>query len=304
MALTDPMQVTFTIGSWAAGGTDEFGCRWSVPTETIFHGPARKTHITERPFGIGGYRSRSYAAGKSFMLQGWCMPMAEPSWPLLVAARRRLMAVLSDGEQGLLVVDDGVAARQLTVELDESDPKWDVWPANGGADWQLGFYAEDPRFLSTVERSAQASLADVSVDGLNWAAGAPGGLDWAAGTPGGLGWGVSGSGGNILVITNDGTAETWPLLTITTPSGLQDPTFTDPVSGDVLGYTGSISVGQTLRIDCSPFNPNPVTLDGVDRTGALTSGSFLSIPPGSTRAIQFTGTGAGTVVATWRDADI
>ncbi|WP_326565071.1 hypothetical protein VSH64_24835 [Amycolatopsis rhabdoformis] len=296
--------MTFTIGEWAAGGTDEFGCRWSVPTETIFHGPARKTHTSERPFGIGGYRSRSYAAGKSFMLQGWCKPMAEPEWPLLVAARRRLMSVLSDGEQGLLVVDDGVTSRQLTVELDDADPKWDIWEANSGADWQLGFYAADPRFLSTVERTAQATLANTSTDGLNWASGSPGGLDWAAGSPGGLDWGVSGSGGNTLVITNDGTAPSWPLLTITTPSSCQNPTFTDPVTGDVFGYTGSIVAGQTLRMDCSPFNPTPVTLDGIDRTGALASASFIEIPKNSTRAIQFTGTGAGTVVATWRDADL
>jgi hypothetical protein len=303
VVLTDPMQVTYTIGAWAAGGTDEFGCRWSVPTTDIFNGPARKTHINERPFGDGGYRSRSYLAGRSFSLQGWCMPMAEPSWPLLVAARRRLMGLFPEGSTQLLVLDDTVSARQITVELAEAAPKWEWWDANGGADWQLDFYAEDPRWLSTVERTAQASLANTSTDGLNWASGSPGGLDWNAGTPGGLDWGVSGSGGNVLVLTNDGTAPTFPLLTITTPSGLQDPAFTDPVSGEVLGYTGSIVAGQTLRIDCDPFNPTPVTLDGVDRTGALASGSFLSIPAGATRAIQFTGTGAGTVVATWRDAD-
>lgn len=296
MVLTEPMQVTYTIGAWAAGGTDEFGCRWSVPTTDIFNGPARKTHTNERPFGDGGYRSSSYLAGRSFSLQGWCMPMADPTWPLLVAARRRLMALFPEGGTQLLVLDDAVEPRQITVELTDAAPKWDWWDANEGADWQLDFYAADPRWLSTVERSATASLVTTTADGLDWGSG---GLDWGSG---GLDWGSS-SANNVLALANSGTATAWPLLTITTPSSCQNPTFTDPVTGGVLAYTGTIVAGQTLRIDCSLFNPNPVTLDGIDRTGALGSATFISIPPGGSRAIQFTGVGAATAVATWRDAN-
>ncbi|GAB3376197.1 phage distal tail protein [Amycolatopsis echigonensis] len=296
MVLTDTMQETYTIGTWAAGGTDDAGCRWSVPTTDLRNGTGRKTHITERPFGTGAYRSRSYLAGRSMSLQGWCMPTVEPSWPLLVAARRRFMGLFPEGSQQLLVVDDGVLPRQITVELAEAGRKWDWWPANGGADWQLDLYAADPRWLSTVERSASATLATVAADGLDWE---NGGLDWGNG---GLDWGSS-SGNNILTMVNDGSATAWPLLTITTPSTLQNPTITDPITGGLLAYTGTIAAGQTLRIDCSPFSATPVTLDGIDRTGALGSSRFISIPPGSTRAVQFTGVGAGTVVATWRDAD-
>ncbi|MEV8610114.1 hypothetical protein AB0383_19680 [Amycolatopsis sp. NPDC051373] len=124
------------------------------------------------------------------------------------------------------------------------------------------------------------------------------GLDWANG---GLDWGAS-SANSVLALANDGSATAYPLLTITTPSGLQNPTFTDPLTGGVLSYTGSLVAGQTLRIDCDPFNPSPVTLDGIDRTGALGAAKFIEIPPGASRAIQFTGIGAGTAVATWRDA--
>ncbi|WP_409186729.1 phage distal tail protein [Amycolatopsis sp. VS8301801F10] len=303
MVLTDRMQETFTIGSWAAGGTDAFGCRWSVPETDLRNGTGRKTHITERPFGSGAYRSRSYLAGRSMSLQGWCMPVAGDPWPMLIDARRRFMGLFPEGSQQLLVVDDGVLPRQITVELAEAGRKWSWWDANGGADWQLDLYAADPRWLSTVERTAQATLANVSADGLDWAAGSPGGLDWAAGSPGGLDWGVSGNGTNVLAMQNDGTATTWPLLLITTPSSLQNPTLVDPATGGILAYTGTVVAGQTLRIDCSPFTTTPVTLDGVDRTGALGSARFISIPPGASRAIQFTGIGAGQVQAFWRDAD-
>ncbi|SFO59610.1 phage distal tail protein [Amycolatopsis rubida] len=296
MALTDTMQETYTIGAWAVGGTDEFGCRWSVPATDLRNGTGRKTHVTERPFGAGAYRSRSYLSGRSLSLQGWCMPTLAPGWPLLIAARRRFMGLFPEGSQQLLVVDDGVLPRQITVELAEAGRKWAWWDANSGADWQLDLYAADPRWLSTVERSAQASLAATATDGLDWGSG---GLDWGSG---GLDWGAS-AANNVLALQNDGTATTWPRLTITSPSSCQNPTFTDPSTGGVLSYIGSITAGQTLRIDCSPFSATPVTLDGIDRTGALGSARFISIPPGASRAIQFTGIGAATVTAVWRDAD-
>lgn len=301
MVLTEPMQVTYTIGAWAAGGTDEVSCRWSVPTTTLFNGPPRKTHVSERPYGLGAYRSRSYLAGRSFTLQGWCMPMVEPSWPLLVAARSRLMSVLADGRQGLLVVDDGVAARQITVELDEAAPRWEWWDANGGADWGLDFYAADPRFLSTEVLTAAALPPSASTDGLDWTTGSPGGLDWTGGGTGGLDWGTSGTGVNILTLNNPGTAPTWPVLTFTTSSTLTNPALQDPVSGAVLSYLGSIVAGQTLVIDTSPFTRS-VTLDGVDRLGAMGLVGWPEIKPGTTLNLQFTGSGTGTVVAEWQAA--
>ncbi|MEV4604800.1 hypothetical protein AB0K15_46555 [Amycolatopsis sp. NPDC049253] len=294
-----PTQVilpVYTIGSWSANADDDFGCRWVIEPDGasfITDGLGRKTHNSERPFGSGAYRSRSYPAARSGALQGWCDAGTREA---RVAARKRLMSVFPDGGQALLVVDDGIDPQQITVELDAGVPRCAVWADGAGFGWQLPLYAADGRLLSTTERSARATLATGSTDGLDWA---NGGLDWANG---GLDWGSSGSN-NVLALANSGTATTWPLLTVTTPSSLQNPAWTDPVTGGVLAYTGTIVAGQTLRIDCSPFTTSPVTLDGIDRTGALGAAKFISLPPGSSRAIQFTGVGAGTTVATWRDAN-
>lgn len=290
---------TYSIGSWSANADDDARCRWVISpggASFVTDGPARKMHTNERPFGSGAYRSRSYPAARAGALQGWCDAGDRVS---RVAARKRLMSIFPEGGQALLVIDDGIDPQQITVELDADAPKCALWQDGCGFDWQLPLYAADGRLLSTTERKAQATLATGTTDGLDWIGGSPGGLDWANG---GLDWGSSGAN-NVLALENSGTATTWPLLVVTTPSSLQNPAWTDPVSGGVLAYTGSITAGQTLRIDCSPFNPTPVTLDGIDRTGGLGSAKFISLPPNSSRAVQFTGVGAGTTVAFWRDAN-
>ncbi len=288
---------TYSIGAWAANVDDDTGTRWVVTSQTLNDGVARKTHTTERPFGMGAYRNRSYPAAKTGTIQGWCQAQDRAG---RVTARDQLMALFGDGGQALLVVDDGLAPRQLQVELDAEAPRCAVWATGEGFDWQLSLYAADPRFLDTAVRQAPATLNTVATDGLDWAAGAPGGLDWAAGAPGGLDWGSSGAG-SLLVMANPGSAITWPVFTITTPSTLTNPTLTNPATGDVLAYAGTVDSGQTLTIDCSPFTRS-VSLNGIDRSSSLSSAQWIDIPAGQTTTVQFSGTGAGTVTATWQYA--
>lgn len=287
---------TYTVGSWAANVDDDLGCRWVVTAETLTAGVSLKTHNNERPYGLGAYRSRSYLAARTGLLQGWC-DAGDPS--NLTAAKDRFKALFPAGSQGLLVVSDGSIERAITVELDDAGAKTVNWRTRDGFDWQLPLYAADPRFLSTDVLSAAALPPSASTDGLNWATGSPGGLDWVTG--GGLDWGSSGTGVNILALNNAGTAPTWPTLTFTTSSTLTNPSLQDPLSGAVLSYIGSIVSGQTLVIDTSPFT-RAVTLDGVDRLGAMGLVGWPEIKPGTTLNLQFTGTGTGTVVAEWQAA--
>ncbi|MGW4129499.1 phage distal tail protein [Amycolatopsis japonica] len=288
---------TYTVGAWAANVDDDLECRWVVDTQTLNDGVARKTHVFERPFGMGAFRDRSYLAARTGVIQGWCQA---PDRAGRVAARDRLMALFPDGGQALLVVDDGIAPRQLLVELDADVPKCAVWKTGEGFDWQLQLLANDPRFLDTTVRSASTTIGTVAFDGLDWAAGSPGGLDWAAGSPGGLDWGSSGSGG-LLTMANPGSAITWPIFTVTTLTSLANVIFTDPVNGDVLTYGGTIEAGQTLTIDCSPFTRS-VTLNGIDRSSSLSSAQWIELPAGQTTTVQVAGTGAGTVTANWQYA--
>lgn len=288
---------TYTIGAWAANVDDDNDCRWVVEAQTLNDGVARKTHTNERPFGMGAYRNRSYPAARTGMIQGWCQA---PDRPGRVAARDRLMALFPDGDQALLVVDDGIGSRQLLVELDTDIPRCTVWKTGEGFDWQIQLYAADPRFLETAVRTVSTTIGTASSDGLDWTAGSPGGLDWTAGSPGGLDWGSSGGGG-LLTLANPGSAITWPVFTITTATSIANITLTDPATGDVIAYTGTVESGQTLTIDCSPFT-RAVTLNGIDRASALSSAQWIEVPAGGTTTVQVAGTGAGTVTATWQYA--
>lgn len=287
---------TYAIGNWSANVDDDFGCRWVATAQTLNSGSSRKLHNTERPFGLGAYRARSYLAARSDTLQGWCQA---PDFAGAAAARDRLLGAFPDGGQAVLIKDDGLSSRQLLVELDAAALKLEPWADATGFDWQLSLYAADPRWLDTVVQSAgPATVIGTSTDGLDWTAGSPDGLDWAAGSPGGLNWGVSGVGG-LLSLGNLGTAPTWPVFTVVGP--LVDPTFTNPATGDVIAYTGTVEAGQTLVIDTNEFTRS-VALNGVDRFGFLASAQWIEIPAGGDVTVQFSGTGAGTVTASWQNA--
>lgn len=287
---------TYTIGSWAANVDDDYFCRWVVTSQTLHSGAERKMHTTERPFGMGAYRARSYLGARSDTLQGWCQA---PDFAGAAAARDRLLSVCTDGAQATLVKYDGLSSRQLAVELDAAAVKIEPWSDAQGFDWQVPLYVADPRWLdTTIQTAGPASVGGASTDGLDWAAGSPGGLDWNAGSPGGLDWGLSGVGG-VLALANTGTTATWPVFTITGP--VLNPSFTNPDTGDVIAYTGSVDLGQTLVIDTNPFSRS-VQLNGIDRFGFLASAQWIEIPAAGQVTVQFAGAGVGTVIATWRNA--
>lgn len=280
----------YSIGGWSANVDDDFGCRWVVTAQTFNSGSGRKLHVSERPFGMGAYRARSYSAARSDTMQGWCQA---PDFAGSAAARDRLLGVFPDGAQLALVKSDGLSTRQLLVELNADAPKIDGWADAQGFDWQLPLYAADPRWLDTaVQTAGPFTVGGPATDGLDWGSG---GLDWANC---GLDWGSSGNSG-VLSLSNLGTAPTWPVFTVVGP--LTNPTFTNPATGDVIAYTGTVQAGQTLVIDTSPFTRS-VTLNGVDRFGFLASAQWIEIPPGGQVTVQFSGTGAGTVTATWQYA--
>lgn len=284
---------TYSVAGWTANADDDSGCRWVVTDSTLTSGPKRKTHITERPFGAGAYRARSYPTARYDTLGGWCQA---PDRAGAEAARDQFLSTFPDGDQVVLVKDSGISQRQLTVELDAAEPKIEFWEDAQGFDWQLALCAIDPRWLGIAVQSATTTVGGPSTDGLDWNV-SPGGLDWNV-SPGGLDWGAGGSSG-VLALANAGTFTTWPVYTITGP--ITNPSFTDPSTGDVVAYTGFIDVGQTLVIDSSPFSRS-VRLNGIDRFGLLASAQWIEIPAGGQVNVQFGGSGTGSVVATWQNA--
>lgn len=153
-------------------------------------------------------------------------------------------------------------------------------------------------------------------------------LGFPAGFP--LGFGTS-AGSGLVVCTNGGTAETWPLLVLR-------PTDTQPVGPWIVRdnarnlafiYDAKIPVGQVVVVDMSegvvlqqsggfsafdaPLEPTPIALDPVTNqpytNGVLASVSvrrpdsdWLSLLPGTTTFNCAIRHGSGEVHAYWRAA--
>lgn len=283
----------YTIGSWGSNQIDDAGRYWWVTGSNVRDGLAPKTHITERAAGHGAYRSRSFMSARPITLEGFCRGQDRISRS---EARDLLLSIFVDGGQQQFTFDDGVQVRTCMVEL-AGAPRVDVSRNQTSFAWQLSMVAADGRMLDTeVQIAGPITVGGASTDGLDWTGGGSNGLDWATG--GGLDWGASGASG-VFTLTNLGTFETYPVFTVVGP--VTAPSFTDPASGRVLAYSGTVESGQTLVIDTSPFS-RTVKLNGTDRFSLMTSAQWFAIPPGGTLAIQFGGAGGGTGSATWQYA--
>lgn len=283
----------YSIGDWGSNRLDDEGRYWWVTDSNIRDGLAPKIHVTERSAGHGAYRARSHMSARPVTIEGFCKGTDRISRE---DARDLLLSIFVDGGQQLLTFDNGVSVRTLVVEL-AGTPKIAVSRNHTSFRWQLPMIAADGRMLdSGVQLAGPITVGGASTDGLDWTGGGSAGLDWATG--GGLDWGASGASG-VFTLTNLGTFETYPIFTVVGP--VTDPTFTDPASGKVIAYSGTVGSGQTLVIDTSPFN-RTVKLNGTDRFSSMVSAQWFVIPPKSSLAIQFGGAGGGQGSATWQYA--
>jgi hypothetical protein len=284
---------TYAVSGWAANVDDDFGVRWVVTTQDATDGPTPKTRISERPYGAGAYRAVSFPASNPITLQGW--GRAPGGRPSVMAARKQLFGLFTDGGQRLLVIDDGLVPRQALVEL-AAKPKFTIWPDCSGFDWQLPLLATDPRLYDTATQAGSTTLPTPGAVGLDWVTG--GGLNWVTG--GGLNWGTTTSNGTFSM-ANTGNADTWPTFTLTGP--LTGPvTITNNATGQQLTYSNTLGAGDSLVITTDPAKRS-VLLNGSDRFTLMTSASWFSIPASSAVTVALAASaGSGSLSASWQNA--
>jgi Phage tail protein len=283
----------YQVGAWAAGGaggqTDANGVVWNVnPQGVTGVFDSAPNRLNQTPFNEydGAQRSRNYDNPLPITIQGSAQGFTAAG----VAASRRSFAGLfaGGGQQTMSITDiDGVV---LTVTVEKNGaPK--VTPQSAGLDfdWQLNVIAADPRKYLPV--SSSSTPLPSSSGGLDWSTG--GGLDWSTG--GGLNWGVAGSNG-LLQLTNTGTADAWPVFTITAPtdgSTLVNPTIVNQNTGQMLQYVDTLFLGDVVVINTSPYNKS-VTKNGQPYRRNLQVAQYFKVPAGQSIQIQFQGTSLST----------
>lgn len=290
---------TITDTTWSIGGltfnaVDANGVAWvvdSAGTTGWYDGPDVNLNQNAQPRGDGVYRADSYRAARVIVIPGWC---TAPSKPAAQAARRAFVGLYARGTQQTLTVVDGSETLTALVEL-AGPPKAKPHAGGVGFDWQLTLSAADPRKYGPAS-SAPTGLPSASGVGLDWGTGGAIGLDWGTGSSVGLDWGTSGSNG-LLVLSNPGTADAWPVFTVAGP--VTNPSITDG-AGNVLAYTGpALASTDRLVITSNPLGPRSVMLNGsTDARGSLTTAQWASIPAESSQTYQFQGTSAGAPTLT------
>lgn len=137
------------------------------------------------------------------------------------------------------------------------------------------FWATDPRIYDSAVQSQTVSLPD----GL-------GGLSWPITWP--TSWGSS-SGGGTMRVTNAGSFETRPLITITGP--VDNPTVTNVTSGQSLTFLAHVNAGDTLVIDLQARTVLYYvgsTGAGGNRRGTMTATSQWWVLAPGTSTLQYT----------------
>ncbi len=110
---------------------------------------------------------------------------------------------------------------------------------------------------------------------------------------------LSPAGLNEWVVTNDGTVEIWPTVTVQGPAS---NLWLESLTADRwLKLDLAMSATDQLVVD---FAARTVTLDGVNRTGSLVPGSrwWPLLPGANTIRIRSDATAGVTVTWTWRSA--
>ncbi len=152
----------------------------------------------------------------------------------------------------------------------------------------LQFWATDPRIYDTTVQTQNVSLPAGN-----------GGLAWPVTWP--TSWGSS-SGGGTMTVTNAGSFETRPLVTIAGP--VDNPTISNVTSGQSLTFITHVNSGDTLVIDLNARTALYFvgsTGVGGNRRGTMTATSQWWVLAPGTSTLQFTAntvlTGATMTVA-------
>jgi Phage tail protein len=269
----------FTFNPPAADGTG-----YELDADGIqgwYGSPKPRVTYTDRSSDAGSwFDPNAYDGPRPIVISGTLMQASSVTF---LQAQMLLSAICPDPSQlYTLQVTDDLGTLQAQVQRSDAvlvKPLMETATA-----FSLPVTAPDPYKYDPVVAQTTTLLA-TTASGLSWP------LDWTGGGTGGLVWGTSTSDGTC-VITNEGTAPSWPIFTVngpTDPGSISMVSITDTSTGQVITYGGTLNRGDALVIDTSPSSRSATLNSSVDVWSGLTTSQWFSVPAGGQVTVQFQG---------------
>jgi hypothetical protein len=286
-------------------GPDDRGYSLLVKTDKGWDdGRPPRPRLEPRPNGDGSYRSPNYRGSKVVELTGLARAGSRADREML---KRRLSAICPDAGT-LYALSKTTPVDTLTAYVELADtPSVTSLPDGLTLAFNIQVVAPDGRRYSTALKSAQAMLAQSSVEGVVWngPAGTTG-VEWngPAIPVTGVVYQASSGTGSIIALDNDGTTPTPVLFTIHAPATgtLPTPTITRLDTGETLAYAGTLVTGDVLTINTGT---GLALLNGVPVRGTFSRFEPFEIPKDTAISVQFSAGGpadTATLLAQWSDA--
>lgn len=114
---------------------------------------------------------------------------------------------------------------------------------------------------------------------------------------------LAGSTGGVETLTNNGTAETYPLLTLSGP--LTNPVIQNITTGEFIAINVTLQPGDVLIIDMTPPLPTVVLNDSQDLIANISDTSdfwYLDVGANIIKLSSSNNADTGTVLVAWNDA--
>jgi Phage tail protein len=261
------------------GGVDETGTSWLLEQVQGWDGPDTSGQVIQRSADHGGWAAAQYYAPRLLTLT---VLASSPNQAARDMARAKLQQAVPVNDLATFTYGEPVSKQ---VQVRRTGKLTETYPTLTDVEFQVALVAPDPRKYAT-------SLSQqVTTMGLSSGAGVPVPLVLPLAFP-------DGTTGGSTTVTNGGTFETRPTVTVTGP--IVGPSVVNVTSGMAVSYSAlSLGPSDHLVID---FDARTAQLNESFRPADPYSAWWTLQPGPNVLQLQGTTPGGASVQVSWSDA--